>query len=89
MSESRVPPLPPIGACVLKAWHVADGATIEEGQLLAEVESDKALLEWRAPQAGVMLQRLAAVGDHLREGAPLARLDVGPVQVELLYRSWK
>lgn len=87
--DTLVPTLPPIGTCVLAAWHVVDGDRVKAGDLLADVEADKAIMEWRAPIDCVVQRRLVPVGAVLAEGRPLARLDAGVVRVEFGYREWK
>jgi len=39
---------------VLSEWHVADGATVQAGQLLYSLESEKAVEEIEAPASGTL-----------------------------------
>jgi pyruvate dehydrogenase E2 component (dihydrolipoamide acetyltransferase) len=51
------------------AWHKKVGDTIAKGDLLAEINSDKATMDFESPKAGVLLY--VAAGDKLVVGAPL------------------
>lgn len=50
-------------------WLKEVGAAVNSGDVIAEVESDKATVEVEAPAAGVLLEQRANVGDELKEGA--------------------
>ncbi len=58
----------------LSGWLLADGTYVEKDDLLAEIESDKATLELRAPAAG-MLKISTAKGDAIKVGAVVASID--------------
>ncbi|WP_144119817.1 biotin/lipoyl-containing protein [Catellatospora sichuanensis] len=58
---------------VLVAWFAASGSLIEQGDLLAEVETSKAVLEVVAPEAGALLH-LAAEGTEFSLADPVALL---------------
>lgn len=51
--------------------HVTPDQSIQEGDLLASVEADKASMDISAPAAGTIAEILAAEGDQLAVGAPL------------------
>jgi pyruvate dehydrogenase E2 component (dihydrolipoamide acetyltransferase) len=53
-------------------WLVAPGDTVTIGQPLADVETDKAVVEYAAEIEGTILQLLAAEGDSIEVGAPIA-----------------
>jgi pyruvate dehydrogenase E2 component (dihydrolipoamide acetyltransferase) len=57
-------------------WLVEDGATVARGDEIAEIETDKANMTYEADADGVF-QRVAAEGDTLPIGAPIARIDGG------------
>ncbi len=60
----------------LVAWFVEDGAHVEAGRLLAQVETSKAVLDIEAPSAGVV--RFAAkAGDEVEIGGVLCRIGDG------------
>ncbi len=58
----------------LGAWKKSDGAWIEKDDLLAEIESDKATLELRAPASGA-LKILQLAGEGVKVGAAVAAVD--------------
>ncbi len=55
------------------SWLVADGETVNRGQELVEIETDKANMTYESDQEGI-LRTLAAEGDTLPVGAPIARV---------------
>jgi pyruvate dehydrogenase E2 component (dihydrolipoamide acetyltransferase) len=59
-------------------WLVEDGATVARGDEIAEIETDKANMTYEADAAGVFT-RVAAEGDTLPIGAPIARIGDGSV----------
>ena len=67
--------LPDLGEGVheaeLIAWKVAVGDTVEEHQTLAEMETDKALVEVPSPRAGVIASLNGKEGDILNVGSVL------------------
>jgi 2-oxoisovalerate dehydrogenase E2 component (dihydrolipoyl transacylase) len=67
--------LPDLGEGLKEAelleWHVADGDRVVEGQPLASVETDKAVVEVPAPRAGTIARLCAQAGTVLPVGAPL------------------
>jgi pyruvate/2-oxoglutarate dehydrogenase complex dihydrolipoamide acyltransferase (E2) component len=67
--------LPDIGEGLTEAeiveWHVSVGDTVSQDQPLAEIETDKSVVEVPSPFAGTVLHCGAAKGDTLRVGAVL------------------
>lgn len=59
---------------VVATWYAADGETVAEGQLIAEVQMDKVDAEILAPAPGV-ITLLAAEGDEVAQGVPIARIE--------------
>ncbi|MBL6966449.1 MAG: 2-oxo acid dehydrogenase subunit E2, partial [Anaerolineales bacterium] len=57
---------------VLVRWVVAEGGEIERGNVLAEIETDKATVEVESAFTGVVLKHLAGEGDVLPVGAPIS-----------------
>ncbi len=55
-------------------WLKDVGDTVSDGEVIAEMDADKATLEIEAPAAGVLLARSAEVGDSIREGDLLGQL---------------
>ena len=59
---------------VLSTWFVFDGETVQQDQLIAEVQVDKVAAEVPAPRAGV-ITRLVKEDDAVAQGTPIARID--------------
>ena len=72
--------IPAIGESItevtLVAWHKADGDYVEEGDILCDIESDKATVELPAESSGV-LKISAEEGSELTIGAVIATLEAG------------
>jgi pyruvate dehydrogenase E2 component (dihydrolipoamide acetyltransferase) len=56
------------------AWRVAEGASFKVGDILAEVQVDKAVMEMAAPQAGIIQKLIARPGVSIPVGKPIALL---------------
>jgi pyruvate dehydrogenase E2 component (dihydrolipoamide acetyltransferase) len=57
---------------VLSVWHKKEGDSVEVDDLLAEVETDKATMEFRAFDRGTILKILVAAGATVQLGQPVA-----------------
>ena len=57
---------------VLRRWRKSEGDTVNAGDVLAEVETDKAVMEWEVPHRGTLLKRLAPEGTLVPVGGPVA-----------------
>jgi pyruvate dehydrogenase E2 component (dihydrolipoamide acetyltransferase) len=57
---------------VLSSWHKKEGDEIAVDDLLAEVETDKATMEFRAFDKGTLLKILAPAGAQVKLGQPVA-----------------
>jgi pyruvate dehydrogenase E2 component (dihydrolipoamide acetyltransferase) len=68
--------LPPIATDTtdgtLVRWLVAEGESVEEGQVVAEVDTAKVLFEVEAPAPGVVIRLLVPEGEEVRVGETLA-----------------
>ncbi len=53
-------------------WHKKEGEFVEVDELLAEVETDKATMEFRSFDRGTLLKILAPPGSMVRLGEPVA-----------------
>ncbi|HAQ20533.1 MAG TPA: hypothetical protein DCR40_15080 [Prolixibacteraceae bacterium] len=53
-------------------WHVSEGDVVNEGDILATVESDKASFEVETTEAGTVLQLLFREGDEVAVLKPIA-----------------
>jgi 2-oxoisovalerate dehydrogenase E2 component (dihydrolipoyl transacylase) len=58
------------------AWHVEVGDVIELNQTVADVETEKAVVEVPSPYAGRVVERLGEVGEALPVGSVFLRVDV-------------
>ncbi|MCA9290669.1 MAG: E3 binding domain-containing protein, partial [Phycisphaerales bacterium] len=72
--------LPDLGEGVHEAelikWRVTPGERVEEHQTLAEMETDKALVEVPSPWSGVIKELHGAEGEILNVGSVLVTYDV-------------
>ncbi|MFK7900990.1 MAG: 2-oxo acid dehydrogenase subunit E2, partial [Cyclobacteriaceae bacterium] len=57
---------------VIAAWHKKVGDTVEEGELMAEVETDKATMEYESYHEGTVLYLGGAEGDAIAVNGVLA-----------------
>ncbi len=58
-------------------WHCAPGDTIEEGQLIADLEADKAAVELKSPVGGTVKELIIGEGDSVPVGAPIVAVHTG------------
>src|SRR5947209_6008807 len=56
----------------ISVWHKKEGEAIAVDDLLAEVETDKATMEFRAFDKGTLLKLLVPPGAHVKLGQPVA-----------------
>lgn len=56
----------------LVEWLKAEGDSVSEGELIAEIETDKATMEMESFHEGTILKLLVGKGDAIPVGAPLA-----------------
>ncbi len=81
MAESAVVnvEMPQMGESVTEGtvleWRVGEGDTVEEGQTLVEVSTDKVDAEVPAPASGVIAKILKGVDETVAVGEPLAQID--------------
>src|SRR5476649_1662162 len=77
-TEIRVPQLPEsVADATLVAWHKQPGDAIRRDENLADLETDKVVLEVPAPMNGVMREISAAAGTTVTSGQLLAIIDEG------------
>ncbi len=73
--------LPDLGEGVAEgevlAWHVAVGDSVQEDDVLAEVETDKAAVDVPAPVDGIVRELHAEVGDMVATGDVLVSIEAG------------
>lgn len=56
----------------IQAWSVTEGQTIEVGDPLADIETEKAVVEYAAEVAGTVGKLIAQTGDNIAVGDPIA-----------------
>lgn len=61
----------------IAVWHKKPGDPVEPGDVLVEIETDKALMEQEAYDAGTLSEILVQEGENVAIGTPIARLDDG------------
>ncbi|WP_309711994.1 dihydrolipoamide acetyltransferase family protein [Pseudolysinimonas sp.] len=61
------------------AWRIAEGDAVELNQIIAEVETAKALVELPSPYAGIVAALHAHAGETVNVGDPLVTFAVTPV----------
>ena len=77
-TEIRVPALPEsIADATLVAWHKQPGEAFKRDENLADLETDKVVLEVPAPADGVMRELKFPVGATVTAGQVLALIDAG------------
>ncbi len=59
-------------------WKVKVGDRVKAGDLLAEVEADKASAELKSQADGTVKALLVSEGDTVKVGTPIVRLDLSP-----------
>lgn len=63
-----------VESCIIVDWKKRPGDTIAEGDILAEVETDKAVLEVPSPVAGTLLELFFSAGDDVPVLTPIAAI---------------
>src|SRR5580693_5009254 len=66
-----------MGEGAISTWRKQPGDTVAIGDVLVEIETDKAVMEYEAYQAGTLAQILVPEGRNADIGAPIALLDDG------------
>ena len=84
MSERRTFRLPDLGEGLTEAeivsWHVGVGDTVTLNQVIAEVETEKAVVELPSPFVGTVVELLAEPGTTVDVGAPIIAIEVEQVE---------
>ena len=71
----RMPQLAAGGTeAAIQAWLVGVGDTVEAGQAIVEIETEKAVVEMHAEESGVLAKRLVEPGKVVAVGTPIAVL---------------
>lgn len=70
--------VPPMGesfdSARLVRWLVAPGERFNAGDILAEIETDKSIVEVPAPHGGVIVDQLVKLDQRLNQDTPIARI---------------
>ena len=61
----------------LVSWKVSVGQSVKNGDVIAEVESDKAIMEVQTFKDGVVKELLAKEDDEVKIGTVIARIETG------------
>src|SRR5246127_3544520 len=61
----------------ISTWRKQRGDTVAIGDVLVEIETDKAVMEYEAYQPGTLAEILVPEGQNADIGAPIALLDDG------------
>src|SRR3954451_22877715 len=56
-------------------WHVSEGDSVDEGQTMVEVSTDKVDAEVPAPASGTVSKIMVQIDDQVAVGKPLAEID--------------
>ncbi|HSN02563.1 MAG TPA: dihydrolipoamide acetyltransferase family protein [Acidimicrobiales bacterium] len=62
-------------------WHKQPGDAVNVGDVLVEIETDKATMDYEAYEAGILAEILVPEGEVATIGTPIARLDNGKASV--------
>jgi pyruvate dehydrogenase E2 component (dihydrolipoamide acetyltransferase) len=60
-----------VESCLITAWHVAVGDTVESSTVLCDIETDKSTMDVPAGVAGTVLALLVAEGDDVPVKSPI------------------
>ncbi|MGH8255953.1 MAG: biotin/lipoyl-containing protein, partial [Steroidobacteraceae bacterium] len=77
--EIRVPQLPEsVADATLAGWHKEAGQSVSRDESLADLETDKVMLDVPAPINGVLREIKVQAGATVKSGDLLAVLEEGP-----------
>ena len=81
MAELKEFKLPDVGEGLTEAdivaWHVKPGEAVEDGQIIVEIETAKAVVELPSPWDGTVARLLAEEGQTVEVGVPIIAIQVG------------
>jgi hypothetical protein len=64
----RMPPIDGVGRCKVQRWCVSEGDAFDRGDVLLEIDSDLAVIEYKAQSEGILALQRAKVGDKIVDG---------------------
>lgn len=80
MSEIKAPVFPEsVQDGTIVEWHANEGDAVSRDQVLAEIETDKVVLEVVAPDDGVLTKIVKGVGDTVLSAEVIGSFEVGGV----------
>src|SRR6266702_1255759 len=86
MTELKEFKLPDVGEGLTEAdivtWHVKPGDPVEDGQIIVEIETAKAVVELPSPWDGTVARLLAEEGQTVDVGVPIIAIDVAGAAAE-------
>ena len=62
-------------SAVLDSWHKSVGESVAEGEVIAEIETEKVTSEVKAPTSGVLSEILLEEGEEADVGSVIARIE--------------
>jgi pyruvate dehydrogenase E2 component (dihydrolipoamide acetyltransferase) len=71
---------PTMESGIISSWRKKVGEKVEVGQVLAEIETDKAVMEWEMADEGYLREFLVQTGQELKVGTPIAVLSATPTE---------
>jgi pyruvate dehydrogenase E2 component (dihydrolipoamide acetyltransferase) len=84
MAELKEFKLPDVGEGLTEAdivtWHVKPGDTVEDGQVIVEIETAKAVVELPSPWDGTVARLLAEEGQTVDVGVPIIAIELAGQQ---------
>lgn len=61
-----------VESCIIASWKKQPGDMVAEGEILCEVETDKALVEVESQASGILLEHFFRIGDDVPVMTPIA-----------------
>ena len=63
-----------VESCIVLSWRISEGDSVAVGDILCEIETDKATIEVESTASGTVLELYAAEGDEVPVKDPLAAI---------------
>jgi len=64
-----------VAEAIVANWFVREGATVEEGETVCEMQVEKVSVDVPAPRSGELTEILVGEGAEFTRGEPLARIE--------------
>jgi pyruvate dehydrogenase E2 component (dihydrolipoamide acetyltransferase) len=74
---------------VLQKWRKNEGEAVAPGEVMAEIETDKAVMDFEAFDKGILLKRLIADGASVPVGTPIAIIGKAGEEIAALVEEAK